>query len=124
MGIDRIEVIQLPASDLPRVKAFYQRLFDLGPQAENPDVPGSAMIVEFPGGGPDLYLQRPPAPYRRPEGPLISLRVTPGTSTTELLERVEEAGGVLTYREPINPDLLVVGFDDTEGNHLELLIPR
>ena len=124
MGIEYIEVVQLPVDDLTRATTFYHRVLETDPQAANEDVPGGAAIIELVGRGPDLYLQRAPAPYNRPDGLLVGLRVAPRTDLQELLTRIEDAGGVVTYRETVNPDLLVVGFDDPEGNHLELLVSR
>ena len=79
MGIERIEVVQLPVADLARAAACYGRLLETEPQATNDDVPGGAAIIEMSGRGPDLYLQRAPAPHGRPDGPLVCLRVAPST---------------------------------------------
>ena len=123
MGVERIEVVQLPVESLSSARDFYTRLLGSGPTADNEDVEGGAAVFDLPAGGASIHLQRPPAPRQRPDGLVVALRVSPGTDTEALLRDIEAAGTTIAYREPSNPDLLVVGFDDTEGNHLELLIP-
>ena len=122
--IDRLELVQLPVESLDRAREFYSGLFGAAPTADTEDAEGAAAVFDLGASGASLHLQRRPAPAQRPDGVVVALHVVPGSDIEELLATIESGGGVITYRESRNPDLLIVGFDDTEGNHLELLVTR
>ena len=123
MAIERIEVVQLPVGDLARARDFYRNALGLALSADAAaDEPGGFALFDFPERGTSLQLQEPPSPYGAPNAPILALQVAPGTDVEGLLRDIEAKGGQVTYRNMRTNDWLVVGFRDSEGNHLELLI--
>lgn len=123
MAIERIEVVQLPVHDLARAREFYARVLAAAPSVENPPgTRGGSALFDFAERSASLHLQEPPSPYGAPDAPIVALQVAPGTDVEGLMREIEAAGGTVTSRDMRTPDLLVVDFTDTEGNHLELLI--
>jgi len=112
---------EIPATDLPRAKHFYQVAFSL--HMEDMSFPSMEM-AGFPGdmGNGKVSGALVKSPYHIPsaDGAVIYLNANP--DMTEVIERISANGGqVIMGKTQITPEIGYMAlFIDTEGNRVAL----
>ncbi|WP_247237053.1 VOC family protein [Telluribacter sp. SYSU D00476] len=106
---------EIPATDINRAAQFYGAL--LATDLSVLDL-GALKMVLLPEGG--ALVQHPTAYHPSHEGPLLYL--DGGDDMTELLSRVEIAGGrIIREKTQVSPSFGYMAlFEDTEGNRLAI----
>jgi predicted enzyme related to lactoylglutathione lyase len=113
---------EIPATDLPRAKKFYETVFDCKME-DYPEMMGMQMtgFPSEPGNGKASGALCK-SEHHKPsmEGPFIYLNANPKIQT--VLDRIEGAGGkVIMPRTEISPEIGVMAlFIDSEGNRMAL----
>jgi predicted enzyme related to lactoylglutathione lyase len=112
---------EIPVTDLPRAKHFYQVAF--GVHLDDMNMPGMEMAAfpsEMGSGRASGALVK--SEYNKPsaEGVLVYLNANP--DMTEVLERIAAEGGqVIMPKTLITPEIgYMANFIDTEGNRVAL----
>ncbi|HEV7349263.1 VOC family protein [Telluribacter sp.] len=110
-----ISWFEIPTSDINRAAQFYGAL--LATDLSVLDL-GALKMVLLPDGG--ALVQHPTAYHPSHEGPLLYL--DGGEDMTELLSRVEIAGGrIIREKTQVSPSFGYMAlFEDTEGNRLAI----
>ena len=112
---------EIPATDMPRAKHFYQVAF--GIHMDEMNMPGMDMAA-FPGEGGNgkVYGALVKSPYHTPshDGAVVYLNANPDLAP--VLERIEALGGtVVMPKTKINDDIGYMAFFlDSEGNRVAL----
>ena len=115
-----INWFEIPVKDIPRAKAFYEKILDI--KMQEMEMPGMkyAMFPFNPGNGKvsgGLAL----SPMHTPgmTGSIIYLNANPDLQ--KVLDRVENAGGKITMpKTSIGQNGFMAFFIDTEGNNMAL----
>ena len=110
---------EIPATDLERAQAFYERILGIG---MTPFAEGAFRMAWFPspdgGGGPAGALMEADRYVPSHDGPMVYFAVD---DIDAVLARVEAAGGrVLSGKVGIGEHGFVGHFEDTEGNRIGL----
>jgi predicted enzyme related to lactoylglutathione lyase len=113
----------IPAADFNRAVKFYNAVFDFNLQVTQM---GGADIAFFPveDGGIGGHISKSDTFKPSENGPLLYLNG--GDDLQKLLDRVESAGGKITYpKTQITPEIGYMGIIiDSEGNRVGLHSPK
>lgn len=115
---------EIPVKDFERAKNFYETILGIEMQTESLDGTQMAFFPPFNGMPPGCLTNDEHLTSSDSKGPLLYLSA--GTDLTELLDKVEPAGGkVLQGKKPVSPEYgFYALFLDTEGNKLGMVSPE
>ena len=116
-----INWFEIPVTDMPRAKAFYEAIFEIKmEEMDMPDLkyamfPFSPTAAKVSGGLAKSAIHKPGA-----SGSLVYLNANPDVQI--VLDRIEAAGGkILMPKTQISPEYgYMAMFTDTEGNRIAL----
>ncbi|MBX7126888.1 MAG: VOC family protein [Cyclobacteriaceae bacterium] len=115
-----INWFEIPVTDMPRAKAFYEAIFEIKmEEMDMPDLkyamfPFSPTAAKVSGGLAKSAIHKPGA-----SGSLVYLNANPDLQL--VLNRIEKAGGKITMpKTSIGQNGFMAVFSDTEGNAIAL----
>jgi uncharacterized protein len=115
-----INWFEIPATDIPRAKKFYEQIFEI--TMEEMEMPGMKYAM-FPfnpmKGNVSGGLAQSPMHTPGMTGSIIYLNANPDLQ--QVLNRIEKAGGKITMpKTAIGQNGFMAFFNDTEGNNMAL----
>jgi len=116
-----INWFEIPVTDFARAKKFYGEIFGNEMHEENM---GPHQMGFFPGGGVSGAIVKAEGYVPSKDGTLIYLAA--GEDLTEVMNRIEKAGGkILHPKMKVTDEIGYISiFTDTEGNKVALHSPK
>lgn len=114
-----ISIVEIPTTDFPRAKAFYQSVLDI--KIEEAEMEGIKMGL-FPNDGESVFVQLINGSEYKPSTDGTIVYLNGGDDLQKIADKIEANGGkILVPKTAMGPEMgFFAIFMDTEGNKLGL----